>query len=119
MKYAIGQAWSLKNVNEPNAPIVIGRNEAAAQLDGQIVIHCTIFDAVIAATGDGPEPLIFGHIPSTEEAFAASVATLLDSNAQTAEAFEQGYYQRAEVMGGAFTGPVAATLSDVLQAARD
>jgi hypothetical protein len=119
MKYAIGQAWSLKNVNEPNARIVIGRIEPAAQLDGQIVMHCTIFDAVIADTGDGPEPLVFGHIPFTEEAFAASVETLLDSNAQTAEAFEQGYYQWAEAMGGAFTGPVAATLSDVVQAARE
>jgi hypothetical protein len=119
MKYAPGQAWSLKNIHEPNARIVIGRIEPAAQLDGQIVIHCTIFDAVIADTGDGPEPLVFGHIPFTEEAFAASVEVLLDSNAQTAEAFEQGYYQWAEALGGAFTGTVSATLSDALQAARD
>ena len=73
MKFAIGQAWSLRDIDAPNARIVIGRIEPAAQLDGQIVIHCTIFDAVIADTGDGPEPLIFGHIPFTEDAFSASV----------------------------------------------
>ena len=119
MKYAPGQAWSIKNIEAPDARIVIGRIEPAVQLDGQIVMHCTIFDAVIADTGDGPEPLIFGHIPFTEEAFAASVDTLLDSNARPAEAFEQGYYQWAEALGGAFSGSVAAALSDALQAARD
>lgn len=118
MKYAVGQAWSIKNIDEPNARIVIGRIEPAAQLDGQIVIHCTIFDTVIADMGDGPEPLIFGHIPFTEEAFSASVETLLDSDALTADAFEEGYYQWAEALGGAFTGPVAAALSDAMQAAR-
>lgn len=119
MKYAIGQAWSIKNIDEPDARIVIGRIESAAQLDDQIVIHCTIFDAVIADTGDGPEPLIFGHIPFTQDAFSASVETLLDSSARTAEAFDQGYYQWAEALGGAFTGSVAATLADAMQAARD
>jgi hypothetical protein len=119
MKYAIGQAWSIKDIDAPNARIVIGRIEPAAQLDGKIVMHCSIFDAVIADTGDGPEPLLFGHIPFTEDAFSASVETLLDSNARTAEAFDQGYYQWAEAMGGAFAGPVAATLSDTMQAARD
>jgi len=119
MKYAVGQAWSLKDVDADNARIVIGRIEPAAQLDGKIVMHCTIFDAVIADMGDGPEPLVFGHIPFTEDAFSASVETLLETNASTADAFDQGYYQWAEAMGGAFTGPVAATLSDALQAARD
>jgi hypothetical protein len=119
MKYAIGQAWSIKNIAEPNARVVIGRIEPAAQLDGQIVMHCTIFDAVIADTGDGPEPLIFGHIPFTQDAFAASVENLLETGAKTAEAFDQGYYQWAEALGGAFTGPIAETLQDALQAARD
>ena len=100
MKYAVGQAWSIKNIDESNARIVIGRIEPAAQLDGQIVIHCTIFDAVIADMGDGPEPLVFGHIPFTEEAFSASVETLLDSDARTADAFEEGYNQWAEALGG-------------------
>ncbi|MDG1418368.1 MAG: hypothetical protein P8P99_11240 [Maricaulis sp.] len=116
-KYAVGQAWSIKNIDEPNARIVIGRIESAANLDGKIVMHCTIFDAVIADTSNGPEPLIFGHIPFTEEAFAAPVDTLLDSKASTAEAFDQGYYQWAEAMGGAFSGTIAATLDDAMQAA--
>jgi hypothetical protein len=119
MKFAPGQAWSIRNVDAPNARIVIGRIEPAAQLDGKIVMHCTIYDAVIADTGDGPEPLIFGHIPFTDEAFAASVETLLEENAATAEAFDQGYYQWAEALGGAFSGTVAATLSDAVQAARE
>lgn len=121
MTYATGQAWSLKNIDESDARIVIGRIEPAAQLDGQTVIHCTIFDAVIADTGDGkgPGPLTFGHIPFTEAAFAASVDTLLDSKAATADAFDEGYYQWAEALGGAFSGTVAATLADVIQGARD
>ncbi|GJL96271.1 MAG: hypothetical protein DHS20C06_00880 [Hyphobacterium sp.] len=119
MKFATGQSWSIKNIDEPNARIVIGRIEPAAQLDGKIVFHCTIFDAVIADMGDGPESLIFGHIPFTEEGFSASVETLLESDADTAEAFDQGYYQWAEAQGGAFTGTIAATLSDAMQAARD
>lgn len=119
MKYAIGQAWSIKNVDAPGARIVIGRIEPAAQLDGQIVMHCTIYDAVIADTGDGPEPLVFGHIPFTDEAFSASVDTLLETNAKPAEAFDQGYYQWAEALGGAFSATVAETLVDAVQAARE
>lgn len=119
MKFAVGQAWSIRNVDAPGARIVIGRIEPAAQLDGQIVFHCTIFDAVIADTGEGPEPLVFGHIPFTDEAFAKSVDTLLDENAEPAEAFDQGYYQWAEALGGAFNASVAEALIDAVQAARE
>ena len=117
MKYEIGQAWSIKNVDAPGARIVIGRIEPAAQLDGEIVMHCTIFDALIADTGDGPEPLVFGHIPFTQDAFAASVDTLLETGAKTAEAFDQGYYQWAEALGGAFRDPIAVALNHAVQAA--
>jgi hypothetical protein len=118
MKFAIGQAWSIRNVDAPGSRIVIGRIEPAAQLDGKIVVHCTIFDAVIADTGDGPEPLIFGHIPFTDEAFAASVDSLLETDAQPAEGFDQGYYQWAEALGGAFSTSIAETLVDAVKAAR-
>ena len=119
MRFAPGQAWSIKDIAAPEARIVIGRIEPAAQLDGQTVMHCTIFDAVIADFGEGPEPLVFGHIPFTEDAFAASVGTLLDSHARTADAFDEGYYQWAESMGGAFNSPIAAAIADAMQAARE
>lgn len=119
MTYAPGQAWSLKDIDRPEARIVVGRIEPAAQLDGETVVHCTIFGAVIADMGDGPEPLTFGHIPFTQAAFAASVDTLLASDAATADAFDEGYYQWAEALGGAFNQPVAAALVEIIQGARE
>lgn len=118
MQFKVGQAWSIKNVSEPDARAVIGRIEAAAQLDGQVVFHCTVFNAATVDMGEGPELLVFGHIPFTREAFSASALTLLDDTAATASAFDEGYYQWAEALGGAFDVPIAQAIGDALQAAR-
>lgn len=119
MTFAPGQSWSIKDINQPDARAVIGRVEQAAQLDGQVVIHCTLFNVAIVDMGDGPEPLVFGHIPFTQDAFAASVGTQIESGAATAAAFDEGYYQWAEALGGAFSVPIAQAVGDALQAAQD
>lgn len=119
MQFKVGQAWSIRDISEPEARAVIGRIEAAAQLDGQIVIHCTIFNAATVDLGEGPELLVFGHIPFTRDAFSASALTLLEDKADTAAAFDEGYYQWAEALGGAFDVPIAQAVNDALQAARD
>jgi len=117
-QFKTGQAWSIRDIDEPDARVVIGRIEAASQLDGQIVVHCTIFNAATVDMGEGPEPLVFGHIPFTRDAFSASAMTLLQDGAETASAFEEGYYQWAEALGGAFNVPIAQAINDALQAAR-
>lgn len=119
MEFKTGQSWSLRDVSEPEARAVIGRIEAAAQLDGQVVFHCTVFNAATVDMGEGPESLVFGHIPFTREAFSASALTLIEEGAATAAAFDEGYYQWAEAQGGAFDVPVAQAINDALQAARD
>ena len=119
MQFKVGQAWSIRDVNEAEARAVIGRIEAAAQLDGQIIVHCTVFNAATVDMGDGPELLVFGHIPFTREAFSASALTLLADTADTAAAFDEGYYQWAEALGGAFDVPIAQAINDALQAARN
>ena len=45
MQFKVGQAWSIRDIAEPEARAVIGRIEAAAEMDGQVVFHCTIFNA--------------------------------------------------------------------------
>tara|TARA_R110002096_G_scaffold252185_3_gene445132 strand:- start:1761 stop:2132 length:372 start_codon:yes stop_codon:yes gene_type:complete len=119
MEFKVGQAWSIRDVSEPQARAVIGRIEAAAQLEGQTVIHCTIFNAATVDMGEGPELLVFGHIPFTRTAFASSALALLEDKADTAAAFDEGYYQWAEALGGAFDVPIAQAINDALQAARD
>lgn len=119
MEFKVGQAWSVRDVSEPQARAVIGRIEAAAQLEGQTVIHCTIFNAATVDMGEGPELLVFGHIPFTRTAFASSALALLEDKADTAAAFDEGYYQWAEALGGAFDVPIAQAINDALQAARD
>tara|TARA_R110002073_G_scaffold61392_7_gene154385 strand:+ start:1449 stop:1820 length:372 start_codon:yes stop_codon:yes gene_type:complete len=119
MQYKVGQAWSIRDMSEPDARVVIGRIEAAAELDGQIVFHCTVFNAATVDMGEGPELLVFGHIPFTRDAFAASALELLEDKADTAAAFDEGYYQWAEALGGAFNVPIAQAINDALQAARD
>ena len=119
MQFKVGQAWSIRDIAEPEARAVIGRIEAAAEMDGQVVFHCPIFNAATVDMGEGPELLVFGHIPFTRDAFAASALTLLEEKADTAAAFDEGYYQWAEALGGAFNVPIAQAINDALQAARD
>jgi hypothetical protein len=118
MQFNVGQAWSIRDVDEADARVVIGRIEAAAQLEGQIVFHCTIYNAATVDMGEGPEFLVFGHIPFTREAFSASALALIEDGAATASAFDEGYYQWAEALGGAFDVPIAQAINDALQAAQ-
>tara|TARA_R110000868_G_scaffold53928_2_gene169153 strand:- start:9900 stop:10313 length:414 start_codon:yes stop_codon:yes gene_type:complete len=119
MKFTPGQSWRIKDIDQEGARAVIGRIEPAAQLDGKIVVHCTLFNVAIVDMGEGPEALVFGHIPFTLSAFSASADGLIEAAAQTAAAFDEGYYQWAEALGGAFDVPIAQAVGDALQAARD